>query len=63
RAAELAGATLVNASGRVGVSHDPGCETGDRFPGADSPGGLAALAESARASRSLRYPFALIAAA
>lgn len=52
--AELPEATLVNASGRVVVSSDPGYETGDRFA-AD------ALAESARVARSARYPFALVA--
>lgn len=53
---ELPEATLVNASGRVVVSSDPECETGDRFAG----GEVDALEGSVRVARSSRYPFALV---
>lgn len=46
--AQLDGAALVNASGRVVVSAHPSYETGDRFLG------------EARATTSARYPFALM---
>ncbi len=57
---DLADATLVNASGRVVVSSDPGCETGDRYAGADPERGIEALGASVRMARSRRYPFALV---
>lgn len=58
-----AGLTLVNASGRVVVSNDPDCETGDRYAGVRPETGVAALAGSRQLVGSARYPFSLIAPA
>ena len=59
RIGELAEATLVNTSGRVVVSGDPGAETGDRYAGADPERGVASIAGD-RVLPSRRYPFALV---
>lgn len=52
--------TLVNASGRVVISTDPGYETGDRYSGAGAENGVASLGNDVRVATSAKYPFSLI---
>lgn len=60
----ISNASLVNANGRVVLSTDPDCDTGDRLPGIDAESGQvdeAAAGAAFSMVRSNKYPFALVA--
>ncbi len=58
--AELGGATLTNSNGRVIISTNFEYQTGDRYLGFESDGGISTLADQMAVAVSKKYPFAII---